>query len=100
MEYLVSSINNCANSDKEMKSKFWMNTKKIVVGPITPEEGETPVLECKYCMMTEGTEPGEFLCTPCKCSGTCGLVHFRCLEKWNQSKVKKEVVGGTLQYNF
>jgi hypothetical protein len=27
-------------------------------------------------------------------------VHFHCLEKWNQSKVKKEVVGGTIQYNF
>ena len=64
-----------------------MNNKKIVVEeqPIQSTEG----LECKYCMLPEGTEEGEFLCQPCKCSGTCGLVHFHCLEKWNQSKVKK-----------
>lgn len=36
-----------------MKSKFWMNNKKIVVTKIPVEENE--VIECKYCMLGEGT---------------------------------------------
>jgi hypothetical protein len=38
-----------------MKSKFWLNNKRIVVGPVSME-GES--LECKYCMLGEGVEPG------------------------------------------
>lgn len=56
--------------------------------------------ECKYCMLEEGEELGEFLCSPCRCSGSCALVHFSCLEKWNQSKVKKNKVKGLTYYNF
>lgn len=101
VEYLVTSINNNSiRAGAESKSKFWMNNKKILVGELPITEAPHEGLECKYCMLPEGTELGEFLCQPCKCSGTCGLVHFHCLEKWNQSKVKKEVVGGTIQYNF
>ena len=70
------------------------NHKKLVV----PQDGIPG--ECKYCMMEEGEEIGEFLCSPCKCSGSCGLVHFNCLEKWNQSKVKKSQVKGLTYYNF
>lgn len=68
--------------------------KKVVVGP------ESQPGECKYCMQEEGEEVGEFLCSPCKCSGSCGLVHFNCLERWNQSKVKKSQVKGLTYYNF
>ena len=66
---------------------------------VTVDDGRTEG-ECKYCMTEEGSEPGEFLCSPCKCAGSCGLVHFACLEKWNQSKVKKSKVEGLTYYNF
>ena len=96
VEYLITSAN--ANELGENKAKFWSITKKIVVG----ENSEIDLAkeECKYCYMGQTEEADGFLFRPCKCSGSCGLVHFRCLEKWNQSKVKKEVVGGTIQYNF
>lgn len=74
---------------------FWKNNKKLVV----PLGQEVEGAECKYCCQQESLE-GEFLCSPCACSGTCAMVHFGCLEKWNQTKVKKETVGGTIQYNF
>lgn len=73
-----------------------MNKKRIVAEAVESGAG----VECKYCMLGELEEAGGFLCSPCSCSGTCALVHFSCLEKWNRSKVKKEVVGGTTQYNF
>lgn len=47
--------------------------KRLQVG------GERQEGECKYCMMEEGEGEHEFLCSPCKCSGSCGLVHFSCL---------------------
>lgn len=72
-----------------------LNSHKKIIIPNEVEKGE-----CKYCMMEEGEEDGEFLCSPCKCSGSCALVHFNCLEKWNQSKVKKNQVKGLTYYNF
>ena len=75
---MTSINNNAIGAGAESKSKFWQNNKKIVVGEIT-SENPTETLECKYCMLGENAEEGEFLCKPCKCSGTCGLVHFHCL---------------------
>ena len=45
-------------------------------------------------------EEDNFLFNPCKCSGSCGTVHFKCLMEWIHFKVKKEVIGGTLHFNF
>lgn len=54
---------------------------------------------CKICL--EETEEAEnFLFNPCNCSGSCGTVHLECLLQWIHVKVKKEVIGGTLHYNF
>ena len=70
-------------------------TKMITVGQ-NYYEGD-----CKYCMMEQGTEQNDdFLCSPCKCSGSCALVHFNCLKKCNQLKVKKNKVEGVSYYNF
>lgn len=30
-----------------------------------------------------------YLISPCKCKGTCSLVHFECLKNYLQSKMKK-----------
>jgi hypothetical protein len=54
----VTSINNSViGTGVESKSKFWMNNKKIVVSDIEPES-TSETLECKYCMLSEGTENG------------------------------------------
>ena len=72
-----------------------LNTARRIRVDTAHQEGQ-----CKYCMMEEGQEEGEFLCSPCKCSGSCAQVHFKCLERWNQSKVKKNKVKGLTYYNF
>lgn len=69
----------------------------------TPSEENTPTeaepKACKICL-EDNEEPENFLFNPCKCSGSCGTVHLECLLQWIRIKVKKEVVGGTLHYNF
>jgi E3 ubiquitin-protein ligase DOA10 len=54
---------------------------------------------CKICL-DDTDEIDNFLFHPCKCNGSCGTVHIKCLMQWISFKVKKEVIGGTLHYNF
>ena len=54
---------------------------------------------CKICL-EETEDEVDFLMNPCRCAGSCGTVHLNCLLQWIGVKVKKEVVGGTLHYNF
>ena len=54
---------------------------------------------CKICL-EEAEEETDFLLNPCRCAGSCGTVHLNCLLQWIGVKVKKEVIGGTLHYNF
>jgi hypothetical protein len=98
-EYFVSSMGG-------LEGKEGVGEKLLLVDSIVNshrrlvvDEGKTEG-ECKYCMMEEGEADGEFLCSPCKCSGSCAAVHFTCLERWNQSKVKKSQVKGLTYYNF
>lgn len=37
---------------------------------------------------------------PCKCAGSCGTVHLKCLIQWITPKVIHEIVGGSVHYNF
>ncbi|CAH8862729.1 unnamed protein product [Trichobilharzia szidati] len=39
------------------------------------------VFRCRICLEEEGDEP-DGLMSPCRCKGTVGLVHRRCLQKW------------------
>lgn len=54
---------------------------------------------CKICLDDTET-PENFLFNPCKCGGSCGTVHLECLLHWIKIKVKKDVIGGTVHYNF
>lgn len=54
---------------------------------------------CKICMEEADTDDN-FLLAPCRCIGSCQYVHLGCLRRWIESKVKKEVIGGTVCYNF
>ena len=54
---------------------------------------------CKFCLCDESTEEN-YLISPCKCKGSCEMVHVDCLKMWINSKVKKEVSGVVTTYNF
>lgn len=80
------------------KNKFSMNGNVFKYKSFEPKEGEEKNA-CKICLEEAETED-DFLFNPCKCTGSCGAVHLNCLLQWISIKVKKEVVGGTLHYNF
>lgn len=42
---------------------------------------------CKYCLEEED-DPTNPLISPCKCKGTMGFVHAKCMFKWILEKVK------------
>lgn len=54
---------------------------------------------CKVCLCNEETE-ADPLISPCKCKGTCRLIHVGCLKTWINSKVKKDLKGIATSYNF
>ena len=54
---------------------------------------------CKFCLCDDSTADN-FLISPCKCKGSCEGVHVQCLKQWIDSKVKKEVTGMVVSYNF
>ena len=41
-----------------------------------------------------------FFCNPCVCGGSMKLVHFDCLKKWCQVKIKKQIIGDVTQYKL
>lgn len=63
------------------------------------EAGEAIGGSCKFCLCDDST-PENFLISPCKCKGSCEGVHVLCLKMWIDSKVKKEVTGMVVSYNF
>lgn len=91
------SIDGQVNTSKG--GKAGANFSKDVLRYVSHQEIEDEPRSCKICM--EETDEGDnFLFNPCKCSGSCGTVHFECLKQWIHVKVRKEVLGGTLHYNF
>jgi hypothetical protein len=62
-----------------------------------PEEQLTG--QCKICLCEEASE-SDPLVSPCACRGSCEMVHVGCLKNWINSKVRKEVNGIALSYNF
>ena len=57
------------------------------------------VIDCKYCMCSEA-ENGDFLMSPCKCAGSCSVVHFNCLKEWNKAKLEKNSAPGVTIYTM
>ena len=100
VEFFVSEVcvGETVTTAKGSKEKLHPNKQvmKYVHQEKTPE-GQKKA--CKICL--EDTEDKDnFLFNPCKCSGSCGTVHLECMLQWISIKVKKQVVGGTLHYNF
>ena len=71
------------------------------------EQSEEPV--CRICLCTEeevpdggddGKEPNPLI-SPCKCAGTMGMIHFKCLKDWLETKRTKRVHKGqtTIKFN-
>lgn len=60
------------------------------------EEGEN---NCKVCLISDESE-SDPLISPCNCKGSCRLIHVGCLRTWINSKVKKELKGIAVSYNF
>lgn len=63
------------------------------------EAAETIAGNCKICLCDDSA-PDNFMIAPCKCKGSCEGVHVQCLKTWIDSKVKKEVCGMVVSYNF
>lgn len=93
MEYLVIE---CRNRDTTYSIR---NTNHLGEknGVYTADEGLAG--SCKICLSDE-TAPDNVLLSPCKCKGSCELVHMNCLKVWIDSKVKKQVNGIATTYNF
>lgn len=91
-EYYNGVIRTCKPKDK---NKAYFNDI------ILPFKRYNPQIKnaCKICL-DETESDDNFLFNPCKCNGSCGTVHYECLTQWINVKVKKEIIGGTLHYNF
>lgn len=102
VEFFVSEvcIGDKVRTAKNSKTSISANKPIMKYVPEEEKEGEKKEKnQCKICL-EDSEEKDNFLFNPCKCTGSCGTVHLECLLQWISIKVKKEVVGGTLHYNF
>lgn len=53
---------------------------RVSVGSVQNSSKNSSVMFCRICH--EGESGGERLISPCKCSGSVGLIHRSCIEKW------------------
>lgn len=51
--------------------------------------------QCKYCWGTDSSLENPCI-VPCKCSGSVGFVHFKCLKSWLNLKVTQKQQGNIL----
>lgn len=83
------------NHFEETNGVFEVSKHKIDKEAIT-DQGER---NCKVCLCDEETDDDPLI-SPCKCKGSCMLIHVGCLKTWINSKVKKELKGVAVSYNF
>jgi E3 ubiquitin-protein ligase DOA10 len=93
MEYLVIE---CRNRESTLSIR---NTNHLGEKNGVYQVDEVFSGTCKICLSDE-TSPDNILLSPCKCKGSCELVHMGCLKVWIDSKVKKQVSGVVSTYNF
>ena len=62
-------------------------------------ENPNEELECRVCR--SGAEPNNKLYSPCKCTGSIGLVHQECLEAWlrHAQKTNCELCGTSYKFS-
>jgi hypothetical protein len=95
VEYRVVEIGGIPKKNSDKKKDFFLGEFNGVF------EANNDIAEgtCKFCLCDDNT-PDNFLISPCKCKGSCEGVHVQCLKMWIDSKVKKEVTGMVVSYNF
>ena len=54
---------------------------------------------CRICL-TDESPVEDPLIAPCVCKGSCEFIHVGCLKNWINSKVKKDINGIAVSYNF
>jgi len=103
---------------KKKSSKFVDPDGKVIIltegdghgGRVSPtkltEESDEAV--CRICWGTEnedkenahdGDEPNPLI-SPCKCAGTMGLIHLKCLRGWLETKRQKKENGRQIILKF
>lgn len=82
MEYLVLEIRSEGKTEVHKKTSHLELNK----GNHNVEVGLSG--SCKICLCDESTEDDPLI-NPCKCKGSCELIHIGCLKNWINSKVKK-----------
>lgn len=87
-------IGGIPKKNTEKKDLFLGEFNGIYEAPLVANEGT-----CKFCLCDDSSDDN-FLISPCKCKGSCEGVHVQCLKMWIDSKVKKEVTGMVVSYNF
>lgn len=57
---------------------------------------------CKYCFSEEITDNplDNLILKPCDCSGSAGMVHFRCLKEWIKCKVVEEKIAAVTYFQW
>lgn len=55
--------------------------------------------QCRICLMEENTEENPLI-KPCKCSGSMGLIHIECLQRWFSTKVATREYNNATSYSW
>ena len=58
----------------------------VSVAETDTEEDANAKQNCRICLC-DGSNDADPLISPCKCTGTMGLVHLKCLQHWFNSKI-------------
>lgn len=93
VEYLVIEVMDASGS------KTLKQTSHLEINKGTHTAGEELVGSCKVCLCEEQTVQDPLI-NPCSCKGSCALIHAGCLRNWINSKVKRELNGIAISYNF
>mgnify|MGYP001237510097 CR=1 FL=1 len=59
--------------------------RKMELLQVVPRSRATSAVKCKICI-----DEGDLIQSPCKCTGSVGLVHATCLETWLSSSNTRE----------
>jgi E3 ubiquitin-protein ligase DOA10 len=84
----------------EAKTTAQKNQEKIPKNEQKLEQSESNKgLACRICLDSDFDEENP-LVSPCKCTGTMGVIHVGCLQKWLKSKVvlKKNTISSSYQW--
>ncbi|KOC65842.1 E3 ubiquitin-protein ligase MARCH3 [Habropoda laboriosa] len=79
MEFQQSSAMTAVSGDAVTTDTPKISSSPLYRRNMTPDKRSSGSILCRICHEDEGKEE---LIDPCECSGTLGLIHTSCLEKW------------------